>query len=74
MKWKLSNRKMVLEVCAVQSFHLGDKPNPRKQSYEPFLNTNGNGGEIINNQPQLVICNRNECFLVNHLLFPPSWW
>lgn len=52
-------------------FILEDKPDPRKQIYEPFLNTNGNRGEIINNQPQLVICNRNECFLVNNLFFPP---
>ena len=26
-----------------------DKPDPRKQIYDPFLNTNGNRGEIINN-------------------------
>lgn len=52
-------------------FILEDRPDPRKQIYEPFLNTNGNRGEIINNQPQLAICNRNECFLVNNL--PPPF-
>lgn len=30
-------------------FLVEDKPDPRKQIYEPFLNTNGNRGEIINN-------------------------
>lgn len=30
-------------------FILEDKPDTRKQLYEPFLNTDGGRGEIINN-------------------------
>lgn len=37
--------------------YAGRPPDPRRQIYVPFPSTEGNQGEIINNQPQLAICN-----------------